>query len=187
MIAMRSALAVPVLLGLSLGGCVVDDFANQVQTSLFDGGSRVEATAAAVTPANLSGPNSVPWQLMPASAQSLAQGETTVIADKPGLGRIRGTDKALAQLDERIVPYGEGSKVVSACKDAFDPQARAAGAYSVEAAAAGPERKVPAGRSQQVFFRIFYADPKDNGVEVRQAAISCTVSKRGQLVKAAAV
>ena len=85
------------------------------------------------------------------------------------------------------MPYKKTGKVVTACKDAFDPQARAAGAYSVEANAAGPERKVSGGHSQQVFFRIFYADPKDNGVEVRQASIACVVSNRGQLLKAAPV
>ncbi len=186
--------AVPMLmlLGCSLGGCVVDDVFTSVQTSFAEtpapvAASQVAATEAAVTPARLAGPGAVPWQLMPASGASIAQGETTKIVDKPGLGRIRGTDKALAQLDQRIVPYKDTGPVVTACKEAFDPQARAAGAYSVEAAAAGPERRGARGKTQQVFFRIFYADPKDNGVEVRQAAIACTVGKGGQLVAASPV
>ena len=184
MLTKKPALPLLALIAPALGGCVMDDFVAQVQTSLGDGGSRVAATEAAVTPAKLSGPNSIPWQLSPASAASVAQGETTQVIDKPGLGRIRGTDKALAQLDERLVAYKESSKIVSTCKDAFDPQARAAGAYSIEAAASGPEHKVVDGKSQEVFFRIFYADPRDNGVEVRQASIACTVGKRGQLLKA---
>ena len=186
--AKRMALSALVLAASGLGGCVADDLVGQIQTSFGDGGgSRVAATEAAVTPANLAGPGAVPWQLMPASAASVAQGEATLVVEKQGFGRVRGTDKALAQLDQRIVAYSEGGQVVSACKDAFDPQARAAGAYSVEAAAAGPERKVAKGRSQQVFFRIFYSDAKDNGVEVRQASVACTVGRNGRLIQATPV
>ncbi len=187
MVNFRTALPILVVIAPALSGCIADDFVSQIQTSFGDTGSRVAATEAVVTPANLAGPNSIPWQLSPASAASVAQGEQTLVVEKAGLGRIRGTNKALAQIDQKIVAFSEDSKIASACKDAFDPQARAAGAYSIEAAASGPERRVAKGKSQQVFFRIFYADPKDNGVEVRQAAISCTVSKRGQLVQATPV
>ena len=167
-----------------LGGCVLDDMATTIQASFSD---PAPVAVAQVDPATLSGPNSIPWQLTPASAASVAQGEVTVVADKPGVGRIRGTEKALSQLDQRIVPYAKSGRVVSACKDSFDAQAKKVGAYSVEAAAAGPERKIAKGRSQQVFFRIFYADPKDNGVEVRQASVACTVSNEGQLMAASPV
>ena len=175
------------LAGGGLGGCVMDDVATSMKTAFVGTGSQIAATEAAVTPARLAGASAIPWQLTPASSASVAQGEVTEVVDRPGLGRIRGTSKALAQLDQKIMPYRQGGPVVSACKDAFDPQARAAGAYSVEALAAGPERQVAKGKSQQVFFRIFYADPKDDGVEVRQASIACTVSKRGQLLDAAPV
>ncbi len=167
-----------------LGGCVLDDAVTTIQAAFSD---PVPSVVAQVDPASLSGPNSIPWQLTPASSASIAQGESTVVAVKPGVGRVRGTEKALSQLDQRIVPYTKAGHVVSACKDAFDSQAKDAGAYSIEAAAAGPERKVAKGRRQQVFFRIFYADPKDNGVEVRQASVACTVGMSGHVVEATVI
>ncbi len=170
------------LLSIGLGGCVLDDAFGQAQPSVA-----APQPAALVEPASLAGPNAIPWQLTPASAASRAQGETTVVADKPGVGRIRGTEKALAQLNERIVPFAKPGKVVTACKQAFDAQARHAGAYSIEAEAAGPERKSAKGRRQQVFFRIFYADPQDGGAEVRQASVACTMGAGGRLVEASAL
>ena len=181
---MRTSALVIMVASVSLGGCVFDDVVSSMQTSLVAAPTPVVAQ---VEPAALAGPNAIPWQLTPASTASVAQGETTVVVDKPGVGRIRGTETALAKLDERIVPYGADTQVVSVCKDAFDPQAKKEGAYSVEAAAAGPEKKSARGRTQQVFFRIFYADPKDQGVEVRQASIACSVGRRGELLKASVV
>ena len=169
---------------LSLGGCVFDDVINTVQTSFVAAPIPVVSP---IDPATLAGPNAIPWQLTPASTASVAQGETTIVVDKPGIGRIRGTQSALAKLDERIVPFSATTAVVSACKDAFDPQAKKEGAYSVEAAAAGPERKNAKGRTQQVFFRIFYADPKDQGIEVRQASVACMVGRKGELLQASVV
>lgn len=156
----------------------------QVQAMLGDKNALTATTQASVTPARLAGPNAIPWQLTPASSASIAQGETTVVVDKAGLGRVRGTEKAIAQLEEKIVPFKKNGKIVSACKNAFEPQAKQQGAYSVEAAAAGPEKRVVNGRSQQVFFRVFYSNMKEGGVEVRQAAIRCTVGGSGDLVEA---
>jgi hypothetical protein len=62
------------------------------------------------------------------------------------------------------------------------PQATRIGAYSVEAAAAGPERHAHGYRRQQVFFRIFYRNA--DGIEVRQAALVCTLNARGTVVAA---
>ena len=183
-----SGFSVVFLAGVTLSGCVLDDAVTKVRASFGDSDAIVATTEASVNPATLSGPNSIPWQLTPASAASIGQGEATVVVDKPGLGRVRGTEKALAQLDQRIVPFKENGKVVSACKDAFEPQATQVGAYSLEASAAGPEKKRPGGeRTQQVFFRIFYSDLKDQGVEVRQASIACTVRSDGALVKASVI
>ena len=181
---MKTTSMVITLASFSLGGCVFDDAVSSVQSSFAGAPTPVVAQ---VDPATLAGPNALPWQLTPASTASVAQGETTIVVDKPGVGRIRGTETALAKLDERIVPFSNTTPVVSACKDAFDPQAKKEGAYSVEAAAAGPEKRTVKGRTQQVFFRIFYADPKDQGVEVRQAAIACTVGRKGQLLQASVV
>ena len=182
---MKTTAMVITLASFSLSGCVFDDFVSSVQTSFA--GAPTPVVVAQIDPVTLAGPNAIPWQLTPASTASVAQGETTIVVDKPGVGRIRGTETALAKLGERIVPFSDATPVVSACKDAFDPQAKKEGAYSVEAAAAGPEKRTVKGRTQQVFFRIFYADPKDQGVEVRQAAIACTVGRKGQLLEASVV
>ena len=171
-------------LSLTLSGCFLDEAVTKVKASFGDSDAMVAETKASVNPASLSGPNSIPWQLTPASAASVGQGEMTIVIEKPGLGRVRGTERALAQLDQRIVPFSQGGKIVSACKDAFEPQAKKVGAYSIEAAAAGPEKKQSKGRTQQVFFRIFYSDPKDQGVEVRQASVVCTIGATGALVQA---
>ncbi len=184
---MKQGIAVKIIVGsaflsINLGGCVLDDAFSQARPS-----AAAPPPVALVDPASLAGANAIPWQLTPASAASRAQGEATVVVDKPGVGRIRGTEKALAQLDERIVPFVKPGKVVTACKEAFDAQARHVGAYSMEAEAAGPERKAANGRRQQVFFRIFYADPQDGGVEVRQASIACTLGPGGRLMDAAAI
>lgn len=181
---MKTMVIVLTLASVSLGGCVFDDFVSTVQTSFVAAPTPVVSQ---IDPATLAGPSALPWQLTPASTASVAQGETTIVVDKPGIGRIRGTQTALAKLDERIVPFSATSAVVSACKDAFDPQAKKEGAYSIEAAAAGPEKRNAKGRTQQVFFRIFYADPKDQGVEVRQASIACMVGRKGELLDASVV
>ena len=185
----KYAAVIPACLCLSLGACTWDDSMTQVKASFGDNDAMVAVTKASVTPAKMAGPNAIPWQLTPASAASVGQGETTLVVDKPGLGRVRGTEKALAELDQRIVPYqGANEKIVSKCKDAFDPQAKQVGAYSLEAAASGPVEKVKgSGKKQQVFFRIFYADPKDSGVEVRQASVVCEVGPHGDLLKAAPI
>ena len=161
-----------------LTACVWDDMVGQVETSFTEPSSPV----AVATPLVDSHP--IPWQLTPASAASRAQGETTLLADVPKIGHVRGTEKAIAQWNQTIVPYAKDSKVVSACKSAFEPQAKNAGAYFVEAAAAGPKRKIASGWAQQVFFRILYADPAENGVEVRQASIDCTMDDSGKLKNA---
>ena len=188
---MKKALAAGSILlsaGLTLGGCVFDDAITQVKAGFGDREAIVATTEASVNPTALSGPNAMPWQLSPASAASIGQGEATVVVDRPGLGRVRGTQTALAQLDQRIVPYKANGPIVSACKGAFEPQAKQVGAYALEAAAAGPETRQPGRtRTQRVFFRIFYADLKDEGVEVRQASIACTVGRDGALLKAAAI
>jgi hypothetical protein len=65
----------------------------------------------------------------------------------------------------------------------IQPQAIHIGAYSVEAAAAGPERRLHNDvRRQQVFFRIFYRHK--GSIEVRQAALICTLNGNGKIVAA---
>jgi len=125
----------------------------------------------------------IPWQLTPASTASEAQGERTTVRYVRRFGRVRGTRIALANISKPMVPYPGAHEVVRPCRDVIQPQAAHIGAYSVEAAAAGPQKllahKV---RRQQVFFRILYRS-KD-GIEVRQAALICTLNARGTIVAA---
>jgi len=160
----------------SLGGCVADDvvhnlFGPQAQFDQFN-----DRTA--------SSDQEIPWQLMPASAASRAQGEVTYVTDVSGLGRMRGTAPALAQIHEKIVPYTKNGRLVQECRAAMEPQAVAKGAYSVEANAAGPLRVSRGLTHQQVFFRILYRDQPDAGIEIRQASLDCSLDRTGRLTSA---
>lgn len=164
---------------LLTAGCVWDDMIAQLN---FLPDETQHATSVAYT-----GPNPIPWQLTPASAASRAQGEVTSLVDVPTVGKVRGTEKAVADWNRAIIPFSKDDKVVEACKKAFEPQATSAGAYYLEAASAGPKQKAAKGWHQQVFFRILYHDPSEGGVEVRQASIDCTVDDAGTLRKASVV
>jgi len=125
----------------------------------------------------------IPWQLTPASTASEAQGERTTVRYVRKFGRVRGTKVALANLSKSMVPYPGPHEVVQPCRGVIQPQATRIGAYSVEAAAAGPQKLLAHNvKRQQVFFRIFYRN-KD-GVEVRQAALMCTLNARGTIIAA---
>jgi hypothetical protein len=125
----------------------------------------------------------IPWQLTPASTASEAQGERTTVRYMRKFGRVRGTRIALANISKPMVPYPGPHEVVRPCRDVIQPQATRIGAYSVEAAAAGPQRLLAHNvRRQQVFFRIFYRNKA--GIEVRQAALMCTLNASGTVVAA---
>jgi hypothetical protein len=125
----------------------------------------------------------IPWQLTPASTASKAQGERTSVRYVRKFGRVRGTKVALANISKPMLPYPGPHRVVQPCRHVIQPQAARIGAYSVEAAAAGPERLLPRKvRRQQVFFRIFYGNK--GGIEVRQAALICTLNANGKIVAA---
>ena len=72
--------------------------------------------------------------------------------------------------------------MVEACRKVIEPQAKSLGAYSVQAAAAGPETRKDGARVQQIFFRIIYDRPEY--VEVRQAALVCKVDQQDRVVEA---
>jgi len=98
-------------------------------------------------------------------------------------GRVRGTRIALANISKPMVPYPGAHEVVRPCRDVIQPQATRIGAYSVEATAAGPERRLHNDvRRQQVFFRIFYRH--EGCIEVRRAALICTLNANGKIVAA---
>ena len=125
----------------------------------------------------------IPWQLTQASTASRAQGERTSVKYVRKLGRVQGTDVALAYASTKMTPYPGPHSIVQPCLHVILPQATRIGAYSVEAAAAGPERHLRHGaKRQQVFFRIFYR--KKNSIEVRQAALMCKVNAGGTVIAA---
>jgi len=80
----------------------------------------------------------IPWQLTPASTASQAQGERTTVRYVRRFGRVRATRVALANISKPMVPYPGPHEVLLPCRSVIQPQATRIGAYSVEAAAAGP-------------------------------------------------
>jgi hypothetical protein len=169
-----------ILCGLALAGCATN----------ADWGSRRDELANGLR-GNTNRPEEyhgvvameIPWQLTPASTASEAQGERTSVRYIRKFGRVRGTKVALANISKPMVPYSSRHGVVQPCRDVIEPQAIRIGAYSVEAAAAGPERRLQNDvRRQQVFFRIFYRHK--GGIEVRQAALICTLNGSGKIVTA---
>jgi hypothetical protein len=125
----------------------------------------------------------IPWQLTPASTASRAQGEKTFVKYVSRVGRVRGTVVALGYVSTPMTAYPGPHGLVQPCRRVILPQATRIGAYSVEAAAAGPERSLRHGtKRQQVFFRIFYRHK--GTIEVRQAALMCTLNARGTVTAA---
>ncbi len=124
----------------------------------------------------------VPWQLTPASTASEGAGERTQVSDVPGYGRVKGTPSALAQLATAPTAYPGPAIAVDPCRAAVQAQVAPVGATNVEAAAAGPERRLGNGAiRQQVFFRIMYS--RGPVPEVRQSALVCTV-RHGRVLNA---
>jgi hypothetical protein len=168
------------LCGLTLAGCVTNanwgSRRDELASGLRGNTNRPEEYHGVVA-------MEIPWQLTPASTASEAQGERTSVMYIRKFGRVRGTKVALANISKAMVPYPGPHGVVQPCRDVIQPQATRIGAYSVEAAAAGPERRLHNDvRRQQVFFRIFYRH--EGSVEVRQAALICTLNANGKIVAA---
>ena len=160
-----------------LGGCVSNDY-----VALFE-----PSAPPAVDPNDVNAPapvpSKMPWQLTPASTASIAQGEKTIIVANGRFGKVKGTPLAVANLDKPLIAFARRGPIVAACRSTIEPQAKSIGAYSVQAAAAGPERRNPDGdRMQQVFFRIIY--DRAAYLEVRQSALLCTIDGKGQVVDA---
>ena len=165
--------ALAALAGLALSGCAGIPF----------GPTSVGDPVAVVDPASVK----IPWQLTPASTASEAQGEVTRVYDLPGHGPVRATAVAAALIDTPMTPFRDGGdRVVRACREVVERQARGIGAYDVDAGVAGPTRRTRSGRhATQVFFRIFYR--RGDLTEVRQASLRCVVDRRGRLVGATPV
>ena len=127
-------------------------------------------------------PSAIPWQLTPASTASIAQGESTIIVANATYGKVKGTPLAIANLDKPLFAFTKRGRIVDACREVIAPQAKGIGAYSVQAAAAGPVKTADGARVQQVFFRIVYDRPEY--LEVRQSALLCKVDPAGRVLEA---
>lgn len=172
---MRKMKSIAVVLACAtLGGCVTDGSF----LALSDAPPPLPTQALAAAPQ----PSAIPWQLTPASTASIAQGETTIIAANEKYGKVKGTPIALANLDKPVYAFAKRGRIVDACRDVIAPQAKGIGAYSVQAAAAGPVTNEGRDRAQQVFFRIIYDRP--DYVEVRQSALLCKVDPGGRVLEA---
>ncbi len=161
-------------LSAMLAGCVMDDG--------FTGLSERQSPPPPVEAIAVPQPSPMPWQLTPASTASIAQGESTIVVPNEKFGKVKGTPIAVANLEKPVVAYARRGRVVEACRAVIEPQAKGIGAYSVQAAAAGPETRKDGDRVQQVFFRIIYDRP--DYLEVRQAALICKVGPDDRLVDA---
>ena len=166
---------VAILSCVTAGGCVTDD----VFLALSDAPRPMPTQAIAIA---VPQPSAIPWQLTPASTASIAQGETTVVVPNQKYGKVKGTPLAIANLDKPVFAFTKRGRVVDACRDVIAPQAKGIGAYSVQAAAAGPVKSEGGDRVQQVFFRIIYDRPEY--VEVRQSALLCKIDPAGRVLEA---
>jgi hypothetical protein len=122
----------------------------------------------------------MPWQLAVASPASEAQGERTYVSFVEGYGNVRGTTPALTYLNYPLSTIAKprgANRAVAPCRRVVEQEAKAKGAVKVEAAAAGPGRRVPDGYEGPVAFRIMYR--KADGYEVRQSFLACKLDRGG--------
>ena len=119
------------------------------------------------SPANTSGPQ--------------AQAET-VLADIPNYGFVRDTPANLAALMRPLAPAPGRNDFIEACRAMVERSAIEHGAARVEAASAGPQRRVRDGYLAPVQFRILY--PGVLRSQVRQARLTCKADRDGKILDA---
>lgn len=128
----------------------------------------------------------MPWQLNPADAASAEKGEEYTSAYVPGAGIIRGTRSALSGIGRPLAAAPGRNRTVETCRSTVAGEAAKLGAREVEAASLGPERRERSGNyTAPVMIRVTY--PRILGYEIRQAAMTCTVSATGSIVDAKAL
>ena len=107
--------------------------------------------------------------------------EETILAYIPPYGFVRDTPAALASL---MKPLGQRSRLnvtVEACRAMVEKGAKTYGAMSVEAASAGPRRRVQAGYVTPVAVRILYPGWLGEA-EVRQTTVRCKTDLAGSVL-----
>lgn len=128
---------------------------------------------------------SMPWQLNPADVASAEKGEEYTSLYVPGSGIVRGTKAALSGIGRPLPSNPARNRTVATCRDTIAKEAIKIGARDVEAASMGPDRRGRDGNyTGLVLVRISY--PRFLGYEIRQTAMTCTVSPSGAIVDAKA-
>jgi hypothetical protein len=133
---------------------------------------------------NPSGPKhrrTAPQQYTPAASNSQSQ-EETVLAYIPPYDFVRDTPTALAALMHPLAPAPGRNDLVEACRAMVETSAESHGAARVEAASAGPQRRVRDGHMAPVQFRILY--PGFLRSQVRQARLNCKANREGKVLDA---
>ena len=102
-----------------------------------------------------SGPRDSTAPQLRIAASSQSEGEA-VLADIPPYGFVRDTPAALASLRQPLAPPAGRNDFVEACRAMVEKSAEAHGAVRVEAASAGPQRRMRDGHAAPVQFRILY-------------------------------
>jgi hypothetical protein len=101
----------------------------------------------------------------------------------PGVGTFYGTREALAGLTSTLPEAPGPNRGVEPCRRYVEREARRMGAVQVEAASAGPERRAEVGLAAPVRVRVLYGRP--DGYEVREAALTCILDRRGRVTSLA--
>src|SRR5215218_2765714 len=117
----------------------------------------------------------------PTASGSQAQ-EETVPADIPHYGFVRDTPANLAALMHPLAPAPGRNDLVEACRAMVETSAESHGAARVEAASAGPQRRVRDGHMTPVQFRILH--PGFLRSQVRQAKLNCKANREGKVLDA---
>lgn len=120
----------------------------------------------------------------PAPSKSVAGPvEETVRVFVPETGFVRGTRKAVASFGTPLKAGAGPNRTVEACRTLVHGEAQKLGARKVEAVSAGPHRLTPKGEwVAPVRMRVTYARP--DGVEVREATMTCIVDRENRVVDA---
>lgn len=168
-----AVLAAPLL----CAGCANDD------GSLLSGAPYLPASAHVHGPASNTTVATwqMPWQISPISAA--AGRERIVEGAVPEVGTVRGTPEALASIGTTLRPVAGSNQAVLPCRKKVSGEAAKLGATEIEAASAGPERRIAAGViAAPVVFRITYSQAGRR--DVRLSVLTCIVDRRGHLVDA---
>ncbi len=105
-----------------------------------------------------------------------------MLAEIPPYGFVRDTPAALASLRQPLASAPGRNDFVEACRVMVEKAAKEQGAAWVEAASAGPQRRVPDGYIAPVQFRILY--PGIVSSRVRQAKLNCKADRNGNILDA---